>query len=887
MPTLERSELKALVDRMDALPTLSGVAAQLLQLTNDDTTDSATIARVIESDQALTARLLRLVNSTAFNFPAEIKTVSRAVVTLGFKTIRCIALGMAVTHLFPRQQGGHAFHPQEFWKHSLACAVCAELLASRLPGRVDKDEAFVAGLLHDIGKLVISTCMRKEYDAVVDRARKDDIPLLDAEHEMLGVDHCEAGKWLAERWGLPDVFAQVIWLHHHAPGSVTLNGASPTLIAVVRLADALVRGQMIGSGGNDHYAPLTSEYARELGLSDAVLADVKSVLCKRVEERAAVIDIELEESELYLESLQKANLGLSRMSLKAEEHNRRLERRVRRFRALHEMNALLGPNQTLNDVLGILARSLRDGFEVKTGLCYVANGRKASIRGKAWRDGGRLRDFDLAFEENGKTLTGDAQGIDAAMYALLREFSVQFKGDLGAVQGNKDILRRHDLLVAPMTAEGRSVGQIMIDMRSAEARFDLDLAVDEILAFAAAGGMAVSRVYVNETLKRRSEELATAMLKKEQAHKQLLHSERLAAVGKMAAGAAHEINNPLAIISGRAQMMMQKERDPADEKALKLIVDQCSRASKILTDLMSFARPALPKKELVNINAVVFEGLWMFESRYESRGITLHREFAESLPNVLVDGNQMQQVFVNLLMNAEHAVTPPGSVTVRSGLTETGDKVFVSFADTGCGIPPENLQHIFEPFFTTKEAGQGTGLGLALAYSIVKSHQGTITVKSRAGHGTTFTISLPAAGDVAAVMERGERGSARAELKESKRVLVVDDETHVRAVLVEALTGAGYNVEQADTGIAALRSIQHGAFDLVTLDIRMPSMDGMAVLRAMRERLPQFPVIVITGLASAEEIDAAKSLGVYSCIRKPFEVSQVIAEVRRALAERS
>jgi len=285
---------------------------------------------------------------------------------------------------------------------------------------------------------------------------------------------------------------------------------------------------------------------------------------------------------------------------------------------------------------------------------------------------------------------------------------------------------------------------------------------------------------------------------------------------------------------------------------------------------------------------VVFEALWMFESRYETRGITLHREFAERLPNVLIDGNQMQQVFVNLLMNAEHAITPPGSVTVRTGLSETRDKVTVSYTDTGCGIPPENLQHIFEPFFTTKEAGQGTGLGLALAYSIVKSHQGAITVKSRVGHGTTFAIALPVAGDVSAVMDETKReDQARAERKKkAKRILVVDDETHVRAVIAEALTGVGYEIEQADTGLAALRSLQHGQFDLVTLDIRMPSMDGMAVLRAVRDRLPQFPVIVITGLASDEEVEAARALGVFSCIRKPFEVNQVIAEVRRALGDR-
>ena len=871
-----------MVDSMEDLPTLCAVAVQLLQLTHDESSRATAIARVIESDQSLTARLLRLVNSSAYNFNSEITTVSRAVVALGFNTIRSMALGMAVADLFPVSKENDAFDLREFWKHSLACAVCAEMLAERSGKRIEKDEAFVAGLLHDIGKLILSTCLKDKYGALVKRAREDDRSILEVEQEELGATHSEVGKWLAERWGLPDVLTQVIWLHHQAPGSIEGNNFLPPLISVVHVSDALARSLLIGSSGNPKIDPLTKIEFDEIAVTDAGVDEVRNALCKRVEERASVVDLDLDETELYLESLQKANMELARMSLKAEGQNRQLARRARRFRALHEMNAQLLPGQTLNDVVAVLAEALRDGFDVKTGLCYVANGRTKSLKGKVWKNGGPLQEFELAL---GK-VAAEPSALEPSVEAILKEIALQFREDAWLGQRLIDILRRQDFLVVPMLAERRSMGQFVIDLRSADAWYDGDLAVDDILAFASAAGMAISRVYVNYALKHRSEELATALWKKEQVHKQLLHSERLAAVGKMAAGAAHEINNPLAIISGRAQMMLQKEVGLVDQKALELIIDQCARASKILADLMSFARPALPKKEVININGVVYGALSMFERRYEKRSIALKTEFGKDLPKVLVDQKQLQQVFVNLLMNAEHAITPPGAVTIGTGVTKTGDKVLISFTDTGCGIPPEHLQRVFEPFFTTKKEGEGTGLGLSLAYGIIESHQGTITARSKPGEGTTFLITLPVAQDLEKVGEQAAGAGAPPAPPKAKvkRVLIVDDEDQVRAVIADALTHKGYEVEQAENGIEALESLQHSRFDLMTVDIRMPRMDGMAVLRAVSERLPDLPVIVVTGLASDEEIRAAEKLGVEACIRKPFDVAELLAEVDKALA---
>ena len=887
---MENYELKRLVDKMEVLPTLPSVVAQLLELTQDVDADAGTIARVIEADQALTARLLRIVNTSSFHFKTPITTVSRAVTVLGFKAVRCMALGMGVAKVLPKNGKNDAFPLHEFWKHALACAVCAEGLASRSPHGIDKDEAFVAGLLHDIGKVVFVTCFGSEYANVVARAKENNLPLIEAERAALSTDHCNAGKWLCERWGLPKVFTDAVWLHHQPSEFTSGSGINTQMIQMVQVADTMARQLMIGVSGNDQFDAVDERQLADVGVTLQAAAEIRQKLCKQVEERAAIIDLDISAAELYLESLQKANTELSRMSLKAEEQNARLERRVRRFRTLHEMNAVIGPNQSEDDVLRVLGHSLRDGFEIGSGMVFVVEVGARRLHGTFWKSGSVQQDIELSVTVNG-SLTGEKlQQLDGSIRTILTQNSLKFDGATWLGSNIRDILGVNGFFLVPVVSEGRAVGQMLLDLRKAPIEFG-EAEMSELLAFASAAGMAISRAQVCDALKRRSEELATAMWKREQAYKQLLHAERLASVGKMAAGAAHEINNPLAIISGRAEMLLQKAENSPHETPLRLIIDQCTRASKILNDLMRFARPALPRKEVAAINAVVYEVAGMFENRFQNHNIGLTCDFAENLPRVYIDKGQIQQVLVNLLINAEHAITPPGSIVLATSFNKPRNKVVITVTDTGCGIARDHLNDIFEPFFTTKEEGKGSGLGLSLAHGIITSHQGNISVESELGKGSTFIIMLPVPDDVENPTETVEPAPTPKPVPvpgkpKKRRILVVDDEEQMRALITEALTTMGYEVEQATNGLEALHIARTKRLDLITLDIRMPRMDGMSVLRALRERGPNVPVLVLTGLASDEEIESAKDLGVQAFIRKPFAVSELRDEVLKAFGEK-
>lgn len=247
-----------------------------------------------------------------------------------------------------------------------------------------------------------------------------------------------------------------------------------------------------------------------------------------------------------------------------------------------------------------------------------------------------------------------------------------------------------------------------------------------------------------EAERAKATELGKAYAELQQLQAQLIQAEKMASVGKLAAGVAHEINNPLAGILLYSSLVLEElPADAAMRKNVEKIVKQTTRCKDIVKGLLDFARQAEPRIELYDINKLVEETLSLIQSQSLFHNIRVIKAFYGSLPYIAVDGAQIQQVFMNIILNAAEAMEGHGELTIETSLIEDSGFVTIKFTDTGCGIPAAILDKIFEPFFTTKSVGQGTGLGLAICYGIVQRHGGTIDVRSEAGRGATFMIKLP------------------------------------------------------------------------------------------------------------------------------------------------
>ena len=372
-------------------------------------------------------------------------------------------------------------------------------------------------------------------------------------------------------------------------------------------------------------------------------------------------------------------------------------------------------------------------------------------------------------------------------------------------------------------------------------------------------------------------------------YQQLLQAEKMAALGQTISGVAHELNNPLATILSWAERLADKTLDPSARRGIDVILGEADRAARIVRNLLTFARKRQSTRTMIDVNQVVTDTLALRAYDHRLINISVDTALASGLPQVFADPHQIQQVLLNLVINAEQAMlftSGRGSLVVRTWHESDDDAVAIEVNDDGPGIPMEMRTKIFDPFFTTKEVGKGTGLGLTVAYAIVQEHGGHIRVESRPGRGASFVVELPVTGgaDVAARSARTPAPSMEA--VRGAVVLLVEDERALAAAVADALTEAGLEVDQASDGEEALARIREKTYDAIVCDLKMPRVDGMTFYRAIAAATPTLARRVIFVTGDVAGTDAERFFEESGCrwLAKPFRLGDLLRAVREALA---
>ena len=371
-------------------------------------------------------------------------------------------------------------------------------------------------------------------------------------------------------------------------------------------------------------------------------------------------------------------------------------------------------------------------------------------------------------------------------------------------------------------------------------------------------------------------------------------AEKLSSLGQLIAGVAHELNNPLAVVTGYAQLMSQQtNHDEKTRTTMQKILHESERASKIVRDLLSFARPCEPQMTAVDVNHLVHSVMEVRERDLHAQGIELETRLAANPLWTQADPVQIEQVLNNLVTNAIHAMLEkahgPRQLTVTT--ESDGRYIRIGVADTGPGIPPAIQEKVFEPFFTTKPAGKGTGLGLSISHTILEEHHGRLRLETEVGHGATFTIELPILEVEAPTTEPAATGSpeqlATAVSMPPRRLLVVDDEPGIREVLQELLMASGYSVDTAADGSQALKRIENNRYDLVISDLCMPGVDGPELHRRIRDEDEGLArrMIFLTGDTVSPKSRMFLEESGNRWLTKPFNLTDVQDAVRTLLEE--
>jgi len=716
---ISKDKVYAKIRKSGNLPTLPEILLKLLEACDNENTPISDIASIISKDPVLSLKVLQLVNSAYYGLQKKFKSVEQAVVYLGANSIKNIAITTSIHQVFDRRKfkGVKRFNISTFWYQSLLTATLAQRIAQKTDYE-SRDEAYLSGLLHDVGRLLLVSTYPREHESIL--LKTEDIQnVLWAEKQLIGVTHCEVGSWLVGNWNLDSLMADAIKYHHEPLEQI--NEAFP-LVKIIHLASLLSE--------NNYGAGLVAETGDQLfgldrndiesiieGATDEVLQ-----IAEDLEIRVSVPGIEEPESPKDTETEEQEYDDLNQAAL---------TNRIKSVSLLSGFLEGLVQAGDTEEVITAFEHAANILFDVEKIVIFLPDRSEGFLQGQT--------SPSSSMQHLSQGLTLSVQKSSSAIVGAYNDSGVAYLTTDNPPQNMADaqILKAFGcttLLLMPLSADQQTIGVALMGL-------------PESMKVLSRGDLKLMRVVSQQV----GLSLFLERMKAKKAAE--IEAERMAAVSMTARKVAHEINNPLGIITNYlATMSLKFSRDDDIQEELGIIGEEINRISSMVNQMDMFSQSAFTQLEKMDVNTVIGDLVHLIRpSLFKPSNISLTFRPDNNLPKIMASRDALKQVIINLLKNAAEAMSDGGDVAVTTTRVaknqyEQGvppaDGIEIVVEDTGPGLPDSVKQNLFKPFVTTKNNGH-SGLGLSIIDKTVNELGGSIACKSEREDGTRFTIYFP------------------------------------------------------------------------------------------------------------------------------------------------
>lgn len=730
-------EIELAISRVDRLCVSAGIASQLLSGLFGLTLTPGELTELVESDPALTAMIFSLAHQKGISFSDEKPSIAAAIGKLELREIRDEFLSSKIYCSADQQKS--AFRKQ-LVIFSNAVAHYAKEIAELIQSEVEPELAYAAGLLHNIGNLALEETMPRSFTRIVDQAEKEKRNICQVQRENLGLDYTILGKRLAAKWHLPEQITLAIWLHQSDTKAITSEMPQAKITQIVRLAYLLSRQFGIGDSGSYDAIEPVQAIAVSLGIQAEQLEQIHLRLEEKISQKSKMLGMDQQDDlAQYCKNINNAAAHLAKETSKQAQENKRLQTKASHFDFTTEFLTSLNPASTPIELAQTFAVQWKKFYQTGKVCIYLT---PTQLKNKT----------KAVIVENDRQSRIIFLKIPSEIPAIQNDFAI-----LNAAENcqwlfeqiDTDFDTKHTKMIPILSSNGPA-GAILFEFYYpvetkqlqemfkatsfiAGALFEMSFRLKKQQTFAE--GFA-------RCIKKKAEVVEKPEIVEKEEPQRTDTNDYIAVLTEMAAGAAHELNNPLSVISGRSQLLVKAEDDPQKKEILKQIRDNAGQLAKIIEDLMGFAEPAPPRKSAISVKQVLEEALQLTSQKTGVEHINAQMEIDDNIPETIVDSAQIVSAIASILSNSlESYSDQSGPIKITATVEDAFIKLQIS--DLGSGMDEQTIKKATYPFFSAKPAGRKRGMGLANAARLIQLNSGSLDITSQTGSGTTTTITLP------------------------------------------------------------------------------------------------------------------------------------------------